>query len=300
MYGSQDIIVRIVGGLGNQMFQYASAYGLARSRSANLWLDVLAFNDYKLRSFELDRLTIPQNYWQEPIGGLSPNTSRLSRIISKLPLNFLNSGYKFYREPHFHYDAGLFTVNGNRIVLDGYFQSPKYFDKYADEIRQQFQLTDPLSGISSEWADKIQNTKSSVSLHVRRGDYVTNSAASAVHMNLPRSYYLRALDYVNQISKTSHTVFLFSDDPDYVEREFAGITNAHVVRGNQERGWEDMFLMSMCSHNIIANSTYSWWGAWLNTNKNKTVVAPSQWFTPKQMITTDVTDLFPESWHLLQ
>lgn len=295
---SRAVVVRLVGGLGNQMFQYAAACGLAYEREAHVLMDVSAFESDTLRSYELDRLCVPQDI-QAAGPRLRNGRSLHARVIRRLTRRWpgRDGGY---REPHFHFDKNFFTLSGDEIRLDGYFQSPLYFAGCEALLRERFRPAEPFGGAAQTWADRIGASRRSVSLHVRRGDYVSNPHAAAVHTALGDGYYRRAIALVRRILGDQVDFFLFSDEPDFVQQAFADLPRAHVVRTDPARSWEDMFLMACCHHHIIANSSYSWWGAWLNGSPEKVVIAPGQWFTREKLATTNVMDLYPEGWIILK
>jgi hypothetical protein len=292
------VVIRLVGGLGNQMFQYAGALGLAERQGRALLLDVSAFEAYKAWPYQLDCLKVPQDlYTGAPLAG-PVSKSLVSRAIRKL-----RGGYTIregvYREPHFHFDPSVFSLGGNEVLLDGYFQSPRYFEGVESLLRERFQPKAPLSKAAANWEARIDLSPCSISLHVRRGDYLT-LAASAVHAALDRGYYDRAVSLMQNLVGSQAEFFLFSDEPDFIAEAFADLPRAHVVRSDPSAPWEDMFLMARCRHNITANSSYSWWGAWLNTNQGKRVIAPARWFTPDKLSACNVLDLFPDDWILLK
>lgn len=292
------VAIRLLGGLGNQMFQYAGALGLATRQGRALQLDVSAFDAYKTWPYQLDCLKVPQDIYTGAPLAAPASTSRAVRVIRKL-----KGGGSFrkgvYREPHFHFDPAVFSLTGEEILLDGYFQSPRYFEGAEALLRERFQPKASLTETAARWAATITASPRSVSLHVRRGDYLT-AAASRVHVALDRGYYDRAVALLQRLVGPEAEFFLFSDDPDFIAEAFAGLPRAHVVRSDPSAPWEDMFLMARCRHNIIANSSYSWWGAWLNPAQDKHVVAPARWFTPDRLAACNVLDLYPDDWILLK
>jgi len=296
---SPIITIRLVGGLGNQMFQYAAALGLAVRREARVTLDLSAFSAYATWPYQLDRLQVPQDISAEQPLRRPAGRSLPARVVRRLT----GGGVKangLYVEPHFHFDEAFFALVGDEIRLEGYFQSPLYFAGCQDVLRRHFQPIEPFGSAAREWSQRIAASRCSVSLHVRRGDYVTNPDAAAVHAALGEGYYGRAVAVIRRIIGGDIDFFLFSDEPDFVQQAFADLPRAHVVRTDPERSWEDMFLMARCRHHIIANSSYSWWGAWLNASPEKVVIAPAQWFTREKLATTNVMDLYPEGWIILK
>lgn len=296
---ASTVVVRLVGGLGNQMFQYAAACALAQERQARLLMDVSAFESDPLRNYELDRLCVPQDILPARLQPGRSGRSLPARVIRRLTRWRTPHGGG-YREPHFHFDKDFFALSGEEIRLEGYFQSPLYFDRCEAVLRERFRPVEPFGRAAQEWSQRIAASACSVSLHVRRGDYVSNPHAAAVHNAVGEGYYRRAIALMQRLVGEGADFFLFSDEPDFVEQAFADLPRAHVVRTDPQRSWEDMFLMARCNHHIIANSSYSWWGAWLNASREKVVIAPGQWFTRERLATTNVMDLYPEGWIILK
>ncbi|WP_336810476.1 alpha-1,2-fucosyltransferase [Bosea sp. MMO-172] len=281
------------------MFQYAAACGLAHEREAHVLMDVSAFESYALRAYELSRLCLPQDIHTDSSEHLRNGWALNAPFIRRL----MRRGTQregAYREPHFHFDKNFFALSGDEITLDGYFQSPLYFTGCEGVLRERFRPAEPLGTAAQGWSDHIGASRRSVSLHVRRGDYVSNPDTAAVHTTLGDGYYRRATELMRRILGEEVDFFLFSDAPDFVEQAFADLPRSRVVRTDPARSWEDMFLMARCHHHIIANSSYSWWGAWLNPSPDKIVIAPGQWFTSEKLATTNVMDLYPEGWIILK
>lgn len=280
------------------MFQYAAGLGLAVRQGKALQLDLSAFDAYKTWPYQLDKLNVQQDIYTSTPLAVPVSLSLTARIVRKLKSDHIvREG--LYREPHFHFNPSIFSLTGDEILLDGYFQSPWYFQGAEPLLRERFQPRAPLTDLAAGWAAKIDASSCSVSLHVRRGDYL-KAAASVVHSSLDRGYYDRAVALMQDLAGPDAEFFLFSDDPDFIAEAFVGLPHSHVVRSDQSAPWEDMFLMARCSHNIIANSSYSWWSAWLNPAEGKRVIAPARWFTPDKLATCNVLDLYPDDWILLK
>jgi Glycosyl transferase family 11 len=280
------IIIRIIGGLGNQLFQYAAARCLAEMRGTEVKLDVTGFQDYQLRNFDLKELHTKSSIaTQQEVNELKPN-GRLQRIQSYItPYN----KRKFYKQPFFHFDPHFHQL-GNKVYLQGFFQSERYFASIQFLLRKELQVKEEhLSGVQN-LVTTLQ-TKNSVALHIRRGDY-KNEEALHYHGIVPISYYQQAIALLQQRVTNPH-FYIFSDDGHWV-KENLRLENATIISGiHSKTHFEDLYLMSQCQHNIIANSSFSWWGAWLNDNPDKIVIAPKQWFNegPK-----DTQDLYPSGW----
>ena len=292
------VVIRLLGGLGNQMFQYAAALGLSDQLNRKLYLDVSTFDAYKTWPYQLDVLQVPQDIYSGPPVAGPVSSSLVSRIARRL-----NGDRAFrdgvYREQNFHYNPISADLSSDEILLDGYFQSPQYFLGAEDLLRARFQPKSPFTATSAGWAEKISASNCSVSLHVRRGDYLS-ATASSVHAALGLGYYHRAIALMQDLVGTDTDFFLFSDDPDYATENFAKSPRFHVVRSDPSAPWEDMFLMANCKHNIIANSSYSWWAAWLNNSPERRVISPAQWFTSEKLAGCNVLDLYPADWILLK
>ena len=296
------VVIRLVGGMGNQMFQYAAALGLAVRQNRMLKVDTSGFVTCEDRPYQLDCLKVPQDlYTGAPL--FQPASSSIAaRLIRGIKREVFKAGVfrkGVYREPHYHFDPAFFDLSGTEILLNGYFQSPRYFESVAELLRERFQPAAPLSAMATDWAAKIAASPCSVSLHVRRGDYL-EAPHSAVQDALDRGYYDRAMNLIQCLAGEKVEFFFFSDEPDFVAEAFADRPRVHVVRFDPGASWEDMFLMARCRHNIIANSSYSWWGAWLNPNEGKRVIAPARWLTSTQMAARNVLDLYPDDWILLK
>ncbi|WP_332453225.1 alpha-1,2-fucosyltransferase [Chryseobacterium aquaticum] len=280
------IAIELIGGLGNQMFQYAAAKALALHHNEDILIDKRLFASYELHNYSLNHFNIKALFLEEKIVFNPSFSDRVKAVISGKKI------FKKYQEDDLSYDESFFKTPHRNIYLKGYFQSEKYFIRYEDQIRKEFEITAPLKQQTFDMLNVIGSVNS-VSLHIRRGDYVTNSEANAVHGTCDLNYYHRAIDSINK--KIENAVFfIFSDDIDWAKQNLKTINKTYFVDFNDaSTNYEDIKLMSNCKHNIIANSSFSWWGAWLNRNKGKIVIAPKKWFN------TDAhnsKDILPESW----
>jgi Glycosyl transferase family 11 len=287
------IISRLNGGLGNQMFQFAAARALGLRTGAVLKLDVSAFARDQLRDFDLApyalSATTPLATGAE-LAACEQKKPRGLALVGK-SLGFGKAAIPAMREAHFHFDPGLAAATVP-AYLTGYWQSERYFTAHADQIRRDFAPIAPLEPENAALAEVIR-ASAAVSLHVRRGDYVSDTRTQAVHGVCGIDYYARAMDRVEALVPSPHYI-VFSDDPDWTR---ANLTSPHpmtfVTVNPPARGYRDMQLMSMCRHHIIANSSFSWWGAWLNPRLDKTVIAPARWFASGDK---DTRDLLPAAW----
>jgi hypothetical protein len=262
-------------------------------RNAELKLDLSEFEklDYRTpRFYELGVFGISAECApSDEVASLSRPAGRSIRWW--LPKCCRSSSMLAAIERHFHFDSQVLLLPDD-VIVDGYWQSERYFADVADLVRREFSFKRSAGGRNAEVAAEIAACNS-VSLHVRRGDYATDPVVMAMHGVCSLDYYDRAVEYI--VERVSDPVFfLFSDDPDWVREQLKVHGSVRVVDHNgPDAGCEDLRLMGQCNHHIIANSTFSWWGAWLNLNPDKIIVAPKQWFADESL---DTTDLLPASW----
>lgn len=289
------IIVHLSGGLGNQMFQYAAGKALALRRKTGVCLDVSSFEGYALHNgFELKRIfdcpaTLVSDREIRQVFGWRA-IPRVRWLLSRSGLAFL-LGKHFAIEPDFSYWRGYEQAPAD-CYLYGYWQSEKYFLDVAASIRDDFQFKGPLSEANAKVAEQIA-AADAVSLHVRRGDYLKNPVTLAKHGVCSLEYYRAAIARIAE--QVEHPVFfVFSDDIAWV-REHLAIEHPCVYVGHNSgvESFNDMRLMSMCRHHIIANSSFSWWGAWLAQSPGQIVIAPEPWFNDRSI---DTKDLLPGHW----
>lgn len=286
------IIVRLQGGLGNQMFQYAAAKSLAIDKKQELVIDVSAFeNDANItkRKFELDCFTITAGFLSaEKLRRKLKTPSLFQKILTRAIPYYKRS---IYFEPHFHYDENFFRAPADTMLF-GYWQTEKYFSSITPVIREEFRIKKPLSDATLNIAKKIDETES-VSVHFRRGDYISNPATLKVHGICDLEYYEKAIARITKETPVKH-LYIFSDDISWARENLnLSLPTTFVDHNNEQHAYEDLFLMSKCKHNIIANSTFSWWAAWLNNNPSKKVIVPQSWF---REFDADTKDLYPEEW----
>ena len=302
------ITVSLIGGLGNQMFQYAAGKALAERHGVPLVLDISGFRDYALRPFLLDRLLVPEavNVGQaEPAEKPGANftrakwMARVDRLLGKAGLPKLISSLNEYREPHFQYDRA-FEELGPKVSLFGYFQSERYFNSIAGNLREWFSPREPLGAAAAAALNRIEASRLPVSVHVRRGDYL-KPGTHEVHGILGESFYRQVFERLESMVRREAEIFIFSDDPAAAEQVLSFVPGSRLIHvyGDPERPWEDMALMARCRHHVIANSSFSWWGAWLNPSPDKIVVAPRAWFVATELSKRNTSDLYPAGWILV-
>jgi len=282
------IIVKIIGGLGNQMFQYAYAKALEQ-KGYNVKIDINAFETYNLHGgYQLNKYNIDLQYSTEEENRKFYKNNLLSKILKRLGLN--NS--KIFEEKSLLFDESLLRIEDGKYI-QGYFQSEKYFLNIREILIKQFIINTHISSYTKEMKRKVLSIKNSCSIHVRRGDF-TNSVNKNLHGTCNIEYYEKAIELMNN-KEENINYFIFSDDIDWVKDNLK-VNNAVYIDSKEKRiPHEDIYLMSLCSHNIIANSSFSWWGAWLNQNDNKIVIAPSRWFADETMYKQS-KDIICKSW----
>jgi hypothetical protein len=260
------VITKLNGGLGNQLFQYAAGRSLADRLNVPLKIDLSTFENYKLRGFELNKFNIEAEIAKPAdTSGINLHPSKFNKYRSRLAINF---GYTLSSYP---------------------FKEKSY--RYA-HLRREINFKHSFDDNSEQILKEISQHHA-VSLHIRRGDYVTNPSAAAVHGVCSLEYYDAAIRLIaTRISQPFF--FVFSDDPQWAKENLKMNHPVHFVEANgPDRGVEDMWLMKSCNHHIIANSSFSWWAAWLNNKPDKIVVAPKIWFRDP---TINTRDLIPKQW----
>lgn len=267
------IFVRLKGGLGNQMFQYAAARQLSVMQGVPLKLDISLLQsqlaDRTKRDFELDKFNIHAEI---------ANLNEIAELKKKTRKNFFQLTQ--IRERYFGF-IKTFLKTGNTYYINGYWQSEKYFENISEIIRNEFVFKKPLV---DEYFISLQHqiaASNSVSVHFRRGDYVSDKKTNQYHGTCSIEYYQKAVKLLTERVKNPQ-LFVFSDDILWVKSHFHTEFPVVFVEKSNDTEHSDFRLMSLCKHNVIANSSYSWWAAWLNSNEDKIVIAPKQWYTNKR------------------
>ena len=282
------IKIKLSGGLGNQMFQFATGYALAKKNNVRLSLDLKYINKRQLfNGFELENVF---NIYSK-ISFLNKQFNFKSLNFAEI-LNIFDKSFYNFKEPHFHYSQNISNLPKHSF-LDGYWQSELYFKDYANEIREIYSFSPNLNKENNLIINDINNNNS-ISIHVRRGDFLLKQNNN--HDTNLKEYYLKAINDSSKFLKNPK-FFIFTDDPIWVRENFIlNHYNTIVDVNHGKKSFLDMYLMSLCKTNIIANSSFSWWGAWLNNKKDKIIYAPKNWFNDKSICTDD---LFPKSWIIL-
>lgn len=281
------VIVKIIGGLGNQMFQYAYARSLS-NRGYRVKIDISAFNTYRLHGgYQLDKYNINLKIADESEYERYHSNNKIQRVLKRFTLSS-----ELITEKSLIFDSSLLDINSVGYV-EGYFQTEKYFTDIRDILLNEFIINKPLSDFTIEMQEKIQSCEGSCSLHIRRGDFLSTKNSS-IHGGCSLDYYQDAINHIN--SKTNKSrYFIFSDDMDWVKSNLK-IENAIYMESSEQRiPHEDIYLMSLCNNNIIANSTFSWWGAWLNQHTDKCVVVPKTWFADNKL-DSQAGDIVCDKW----
>jgi hypothetical protein len=290
------LVVNLIGGLGNQMFQYASAWALASEHGMELKLDISDFHRFPPRRYLLDHFRVDAVIARpDELAMFDKDSKRFRTATRKFVARLLGDnrvtgrtvferGFPWQKIP---LDRTIDTL------LIGYWQSERYFLSMAHQIRQAFVLRAPPDARTQRLLDDIDR-QPAVSLHVRRGDYVSNPVVQKKHGLVGLDYYAAAVAHILALEPQAR-FYVFSDDLDWVRANLSMAAQAEYVDLNgPDQPHEDLRLMSRCRHHIIANSSLSWWGAWLNPDPAKVVIAPRQWFTPESK--RDARDIVPPSW----
>jgi hypothetical protein len=279
------IVARIFGGLGNQMFQYAAGRALALRHRTELALDLRAFESYTLHRYALSRLRIEARV--ADAAELRHYGRRKLALISRLPLGRVR---RYHVERTFGARAGWARVPAD-AYLSGYFQSEFFFAEAAERLRHEF-LPVAALGRANEDALALIAGCESVALHVRRGDYVSDKATLDIHGACSAGYYRQAVELMRERVRAPR-FFVLSNDLDWARQNVALPGDTVFVDWNASSPELDLHLMSRCRHHVIANSTFSWWGAWLASHPGQVVIAPRPWFDSRAL---DDSGVLPPRW----
>lgn len=292
----EKVVARIEGGLGNQLFQYAAARSLADRLQCDLLLDVRGIEENGDRPYQLDLYHVRAEIAVGKVLNTLPTwrSSRAARVYQSL--SFLMPGIvhsPVFWPRSFAYDERIERLQ-RPVYMVGYWQTERYFAWNRKRLLQDLTLRADLD-VGGVWLQKIKNSNS-VSLHIRRGDYVSNTVAAQQHGTCDIAYYQRAITSLLK-QQPDIEVFVFSDEPQWAAANLHLPVPTHVVDANSpECGYLDLALMRQCRHHVLANSSFSWWGAWLCTYAGQRVYAPSRWFANPSI---DTTDVIPSHWQRL-
>lgn len=279
------IVVKLQGGLGNQLFQYAFGRNLALKRGEDLLFDEAGLNSQQV---------IKRNYSLTPFN-IAAQVARPEQITKiKYPLGIFSELIRIFQSKIlrlFYIGWNPHLLNSRRHYFAGFFQSYKYLEPIRENLLTEITLKDNLGEKYNDLLEKMRSMNS-VSLHVRRGDFVSDPYTKAAHYTFGLEYYEAAIESMN--AKISNPVyFVFSDDIAWVKDNLKINSSVIFVSAPSTRDFEELILMSKCKNNIIANSSFSFWGAWLNQNQEKIVIAPSKW---NNVYANEYKDLLPPEW----
>ena len=303
------ILVKLMGGMGNQMFQYAMARTLAHRHNCQLLIDKslcaeaerlnssgLSLRPYGLDVFNIQGQIVNDESRRRTLKVRKENKLRRAAALMfcKVANNFSNSWRVcIYERKDVEFDKSLLRLPDN-VVLQGYFPSYKYFRGTEELIKRDFTFNAEPDERNQKMIELISSSNS-ISIHLRRGDYILNKKTREKFGICNLTYYEKAVEYFAKVMKEPQ-FFIFTNDPDYVEDNLTiNYPSIYVTHNSGRKSFEDMRLMSLCRYNIIANSSFSWWGAWINKNPDKIVIAPSPAF---DKIGLKDHDFYPESWKL--
>ena len=299
------ILVRLQGGLGNQMFQYAFAKMLAVKNKTGVKIDLTLLENAKKdkfgiqRDFDLDIFSLTPDFASKTEAAYFngyPDGNLLQKLIFKLS-SVLNPRNLIVQSNHDFDEKQLSIVDNSCIV--GRWQSEKYFFTINELVRKDFQLKEEFIP-QTKVCEMIRNNPKAISLHVRRADYVLGESNKVVRNDLPYGnlevdYYKKAIQrLLEQVDAPNF--FIFSEDMDWAKKNLDFIPNKTFVESERSKiGMaHDLYLISQCKHHITSNSTFSWWGAYLSNSKDKIVIAPKQWSSTKEEYTPPY--IIPENW----
>ena len=290
------IYIKLRGGLGNQMFQYAICKSLAIKNNTKVKFDIEELERDRLRNFEL-------GYFK--VSGIIASNIEIfffsllcNDFISKI-LRLIGIRYFYIKQKEIdindskqldiNFDASVLDKKGN-LYIDGYWQCEKYFIDIDEVIKNDFTLKKELDETNRNLITQIRNCNSTA-IHVRRGDYVNNKHTNEFHGTCSLKYYLNAIKIIEKRVKNPE-FFVFSDDLQWTKKNLKIKHPITFVSINHpKKAYKDLWLMANCKFFIIANSSFSWWGAWLSTNSNKIICAPKKWFN-----STGEGHIVPKSW----
>ena len=290
----------MMGGLGNQMFQYAFGIALSAKNKSNVCFDLSFYDDqverhdFTPRKLALDvfRLKLPKVSDSE--------LSKFKKLVK--PIKFADKCYsvlygkKYYLESSPHFDVNIDKISNN-TYCEGYFQDERYFQNVSEEIRSAFTFANNSFERDSEiqrLANEITSSNS-VCIHIRRGDYITNPINTEIFGTLSKDYYLKGIDHIEKTINSKTKKFLFSNDPEWCKETFGEYSDITIIdeKYSGSNGTSHFWLMTKCKHFIIANSSFSWWAAWLGNEHNKIICRPFPWFTKNEFKSASMC---PDSW----
>lgn len=270
-------IIKYTGGLGNQMFQYAFFRSLKHKFPLHIYIWDIEDSKYCHNGFELP-IIFRRIYWIR---------KKINNYLRRRIPSLFNKVYTVNQMEPLRYSEVYFEKKKEFVTMyDGFWQTEYYFKSIEKKIRKAFQFDERIISEATRNCCAKQRRYETISIHIRRGDYLAENN----RLTIDDSYYHKAIETIK--NKVEHPHFLvFSDDIIYAKNLFHGDSFTIIDWNTGKDNWQDLFLMSKCKHNIIANSSFSWWGAWLNPNPQKIVIAPKIWFYDEYNL-----DIVPKSW----
>jgi len=293
------IVAKLNGGLGNQLFQYAAARRLSIKHATKLKLDIeyLKNSHQKItnRQYCLDKFNIKADIATPleiaEISGIRPNLKMNLLVRTRRALGLNSLAPHAIKEKSFQFDPS-FIAAPDDIYMLGFWQSEKYFTDIHNTLRRELSFIQGPQGKNADLASKIA-TENAVFLHIRRGDYVSHPDVAKLNGTCDQAYYDRSLSIIADKVRNP-VLYVFSDEPEWVRQNMHFPFPTTIIDHNgPDDAHEDLRLMSLCRHAIIANSTFSWWGAWMIDSEDKVVVAPRKWFADPDI---DTSDVIPDHW----
>jgi len=287
------IIIRLKGGMGNQMFQYALGLKLSKLLETELRIDLSSLldrskGDFVYRNYDLSIFQVPGKFLNSP--GLLKTLYRPKlSIVTKLLRQYLNSGRIYIKEKHFHFQPEILSDPQSNAIYEGWFQSFRYFEGVEDILREQFSFKHLILTKSQGLLQRINNSNA-VCLNVRRTDFLKVDALNTTNLD----YFLKSAKHMASILEQPH-FFIFSDDIEWCQENII-LDHPTEIVDHQHKGEKFgnyMQLMIACKHYIIPNSSFAWWAVWLNQNPDRKVIAPQNWVNDKNI---DTSDLVPPNW----
>ena len=280
------VIVNIKGGLGNQMFCYAFAKALS-----------IELDDIKIDNFSFFKKSKIHGGYQLDKLNIIINSATIEQIKLLRGSNFFNKKVNIIKHkhlviPYLNFNENLLKLKGD-LYLDGYFQSEKYFSNIRSELIKDFKVKNQITESAQKIKQQINRAKKTCSIHIRRGDYL-DQKNSSIYTLVDVNYYNNAIKIITE-KEPETCFFIFSDDIEWVKKNVKPINCFYIEKNSERNPCEDMHLMSLCKNNIISNSTFGWWGAWLNQNQNKKIIIPKRWFFDEKL-NIQIRGLLCENW----
>jgi hypothetical protein len=288
------VIVRLNGGLGNQMFQYVAGKYVAKKGGSIIKVDLTHLKNINAKKFAFRKYAL--DIFEVPI------LFATYKEILKFTIPRFKPRYLYFGLKHLYKDrvieqkdirySNILDKVSSDCYLVGSFQSEKFFRPIAHEVKEDFQIKKEILNQYSQIISEVSSVES-VAVHIRRGDYVNNPKTREVHGSMPISYYIEAAKLIGTRVRNPH-FYIFSDEPEWLSNNLDLKADFSTIPSRlDDHPNRDFVLMMHCKHHIITNSSYSWWAAWLGENFDKIVIAPKKWFA---VSACDSSDIVPESW----